>query len=83
MKKRRRVYMIETTDIQKFQKRIKDSIRLLGFFEAKKGYGQAAYVLHKSTKNPDELLYLMRFGLIKNPWKNIFNSLILNPWMQR
>jgi hypothetical protein len=35
---------METTNIQKFQKRIKDSIRSLVFFEAKKGYEQAAHI---------------------------------------
>ena len=67
---------METTDIKKFQNRTKDSIRLLAFFEAKKGRGQElekilleliaptrkeqgniAYVLHRSTENPDELLF--------------------------
>jgi hypothetical protein len=32
--------MMETIDIKKFQNRTKDSIRLLAFFEPKKGRGQ-------------------------------------------
>jgi quinol monooxygenase YgiN len=67
---------METTDIQKFQGRTREAVRVLAVFRAKQGKGKEleqilktlvaptrgepgniAYVLHRSTENPDELVF--------------------------
>lgn len=66
---------METTDIEKFQNRTAEAVRVLAFFKAKSGMrrdledllktviratrqepGNIAYVMHRSTNAPDELM---------------------------
>lgn len=75
---------METTDVEKFQSRTSEAVRVLAFFKAKQGKGKEleqvlqtlvaptrsepgniAYVLHRSTKNPDELVFDEIFVSIK------------------
>ena len=67
---------METTDIEKFQGRTSEAVRVLAFLKAKPGKrkdledllkiviaqtrkepGNIAYVMHRSTNNPDELMF--------------------------
>lgn len=55
---------METTDIQKFQNKTQDSIRLLAFFEAKKGHGQQLEkilleLIEPTRKEPGNIAYVL------------------------
>ena len=63
--------MMETIDIKKFQNRTKDSIRLLAFFEPKKGRGQEQekilLELAKPTRKEQGNISYVRHRLTESP----------------
>jgi len=74
--------MMETTNIQKVQKRIKDSIRPLVFFEAKKVMLEEQHICTTQI-SWESWRTLIIWWADKKSLEEHFQQSLLNHWMQR